>query len=99
MHAIDAGVFHGYLTIVLVQCGARLTVERVRKLVHAAQGFRLAKRDEVLTTTGAVEQGTSIVCGGLRIKGKWVSAWQLADGLAVGGAQAVLKILRSLSVE
>lgn len=97
VHAVDAGVFHGYLTTVLVQCRARLTADHVRGLVRAAEGFRMARRGESLTTTRAVEQGTTVVCGGLRIEGGWVSAWLLADGLAVGGARAVLEIVRSFS--
>ena len=97
VHAVDAGVFHGTMATLLVRCAAAPTEERVRGLVRAAGGFRMARRDEVLTTTAAVEHGASITCTGVRLAGEWVAASLLADGLAVGGAGAALEIARSLS--
>jgi len=97
VHVIDAGVFHGYLATMLVRCGSPIKEERVRALVRAAEGFRLTRRDEVPTTTRAVEHGTIITCGGIRVLEDWVSAWLLADGLALVGRSAALEIARLLS--
>jgi hypothetical protein len=96
VHLVDAGVFHGFLATLLVRCGTAPTEARLRGLVRAAHGFRLTKRDEIPTTTRAVEYGSTITCGGLRVAGDWTSGWLLADGLAVG-ASAALEIVRSLS--
>jgi hypothetical protein len=96
VHAIDAGVFHGYLATVLVRCGAMPSPQRLRSLVRATADIRLAQTNKVLTTTEAVERGSVIVCGDLQAKGNWVSAWLLADGLAVGN-DAVMELLSSLN--
>jgi len=97
VHVVDAGVFHGYMATLFVRCGAATTEDRVRGIVRAAHGFRLARRDEAPTTTKAVEHGASITYGGVRVTGGWVGAWLLADGLAVGGASAAKEIVRLLS--
>lgn len=96
VHAIDAGVFHGYLATALVRCGKTPSQQRLRSLVRAAGDLRLAQTNKVLTATAAVERGPVIVCGDLQAKGNWVSAWLLADGLAVGN-DAVIELLSSLS--
>ncbi len=98
VHLIDAGLFHGHAATLHLQCGTAPTHEHVRGLLRAAGGFHLVRRDEVATTTRAVEQGTTITCGGLHVTGGWIGAWLLADGMAVGGTGAALEILKSLSV-
>ena len=70
--------------------------QRLRSLVRATADIRLAQTNKVLTTTEAVERGSVIVCGDLQAKGNWVSAWLLADGLAVGN-DAVMELLSSLN--
>lgn len=96
VHAVDAGVFHGYLATIVVRCETVPSSERVRSAVRDAGGLRLARRNEVVTTTDAVERG-SIVCGDLQARQGWVSAWLLSDGLAVGAVAAVPELLRDLT--
>jgi len=97
VQAVEAGVFHGTFAAVLLRCEAALTEDRVRALLRAAGGFRISRRDEVPTTTVAVEHGAAITCAGVRAAGEWVGASLLADGLAVGGASAALEVVRALS--
>ena len=96
VHVVDAGVFHGYLATVLVRCGVTPSLQRLRSLVRASDGFRLAEKNKVFTTTEAVERGATVVCGDLQAKRGWVSAWLLADGLAVGN-DAAIELLSLLS--
>lgn len=96
LHVIDTGVFHGTLATVLVRCAEEVALERARALVRATPGLRLARRNETVTATDAVEQGR-VICGDLRVRGRWVTAWLLADALRVGGAGAVVEILGSLT--
>jgi len=97
VHVIDAGVFHGYLATVQVRCSVNPTQERVRSFVRDSGGFRLARRNEIVTTTEVVERGSVIVCGDVQARHGWVGAWLLADGLAVGGTDAVLEFVGALS--
>lgn len=96
LHVVDAGVFHGHLATMLVHCGAELGLEPVRRLIRGAPGFALARRSEVATVGGVVERG-GMLCGDVRVHAGRVSAWLLADGLRVGGADAVVELLASLS--
>ncbi len=94
--AIDAGVFHGHLATLVASCANESTLERARALIRSAPGMRLPRRHEVTTVTSAVKQG-GIVCGDLRVRGRSVSAWLCADGLRVGGAEAVVDLVGSLT--
>ncbi len=94
--AVDAGVFHGHLATVVVACAEEPTLERVRALVRSVPGMRLPPRSETTTVAGAVKQG-GIVCGGIRVQGRTVNAWLCADGLRVGGAEAVIDLVDSLN--
>ncbi len=94
--AIDAGIFHGHLATVLASCASGCTLERARALVRSAPGMRLPRRNEVTTVAGAVKQG-GIVCGDVRVHGRSVSAWVCADGLRVGGAEAVVDLVGFLT--
>lgn len=96
LHVIDAGVFHGTLATVLVRCAGEVSLERARALVRATPDLRLARRNETVTATDAVERG-HVICGDLRAHGRWVTAWLLADALRVGGAGAVVELLGSLT--
>ena len=96
VHVVDAGVFHGYLATVLVRCGVTPSSQRLRSLVRASDGFRLAEKNKVFTTTEVVEHGAVVVCGDLQAKQGWVSVWLLADGLAVGN-DAAIELLSLLS--
>jgi hypothetical protein len=96
LHLIDTGVFHGDLATVVLRCATDTSLERARALLRATPGLRLARRGESLTASGMVGDENAI-CGELRVHGPWVSAWLFADGLLVGGARAVLDVLRSLS--
>ena len=96
LHLIDVGVFHGNLATVLLRCANDASLERARALLRATPGVRLARRGESLTTSGGAG-GEHVICGELRVHGPWVSAWLFTDGLRVGGAHAVLGVLRSLS--
>jgi hypothetical protein len=96
VNAIDAGVFHGHLATVSASCANESTFEHVRRLVRSAPGMRIPRRNEITTVAGAVKQG-GVVCGGLRVHGRSVSAWLCADGLRVGGAEAVVDLVGSLT--
>ncbi len=96
LHFIDSGVFHGTLATMLVRCAEEISLERVRTLVRATPGLRLAHRNETVTATDAVERG-NMLCGDLRVRDRWVTAWLLADALRVGGAGAVVELLGSLT--
>jgi hypothetical protein len=96
LHVIDTGVFHGHLATLQLRCGTQVTLEKVRSLLRATPGLRLGRRHETVTARGATE-GVEMVCGELRVQGTWVGAWLLADGLRVGGAEAVVELLSSLS--
>jgi hypothetical protein len=96
LHLVDIGVFHGNLATVVLRCAHEASLERARTLLRATPGLRLARRGEVLTATRLVESDR-VICGDLRVRGRWVSAWVFADGLHVGGADAVLEVLASLS--
>ncbi len=95
-NVIDAGVFHGHLATVLASCANASTLERVRALIRSTPGMRMPRRNEVTTVAGAVKEG-GIVCGDLRVRGRSVSAWLCADGLRVGGAEAVVDLVGSLT--
>jgi hypothetical protein len=94
--AIDAGVFHGHLATVVVTCRAAVTTERARTLLRSVPGLRLLRRNETTTVSAAVRHG-GIACGGLDVGGRTVSAWLCADGLRVGGAEAVVDLLTALN--
>jgi hypothetical protein len=96
LHAIDAGVFHGHLATLQMRCETQVTLEKVRSLLRATPGFRLGRRNETVTARTATE-GAAVVCGELQVQGPWVGAWLLADGLRVGGAEAVVELLGSLT--
>ncbi len=93
---IDAGVFHGHLATVAVTCRAAVTNERVRALVRSVPGLRLLPRNGTTTVSAAVQHG-GIACGGLNVRSGTVSAWLCADGLRVGGAEAVFDLLTALA--
>jgi hypothetical protein len=96
LHVIDTGVFHGTLATVLVRCTGEVSLERVQALLRATPGLRLARRNETVTATDAVERGR-VICGDLRVRSRWVTAWLLADALRIGGAGAVVELLGSLT--
>ncbi len=93
---IDAGVFHGHLATVTATCAEEPGLERVRALIRSTPGMRLPRRNETTSVAGAVERG-GIVCGGLHVRGRTVSAWLCADGLRVGGAEAVADLVTSIT--
>jgi hypothetical protein len=96
LHVIDTGIFHGNLATVLVRCAHPVAPERARALLRATPGLRLARRNETITASGVVER-EEVVCGELQVRGPWVTAWLVADGLRVGGAGAVVELLASLT--
>jgi hypothetical protein len=96
LHVIDTGIFHGNLATVLVRCAQTVAPERARALLRATPGFRLARRNETVTASAVVER-EEVVCGELQVRGPWVTAWLVADGLRVGGTSAVVELLASLT--
>lgn len=96
LHIIDSGVFHGNLATVVLRCAHDVTPEQVRALLRATPGVRLAHRSETVTVSAAAKE-KRMICGELRVRGPWVTAWLLADGLRVGGANAVVEVLVSLN--
>ncbi len=97
VHAIEAGVFHGYLATVSVRCASGAPHDRVRALLRDAAGFRVARRNEILTVTDVVEHGSPIVCGDVQTASGWASAWLLADGVALGGTHAALEFAAAVT--
>ncbi len=95
LHVIDSGVFHGNLATVVLRCTRDVPLERARTLLRAAPGLRLARKGESLTASGAADD-ESAVCGEIRARGRWLTAWLLADGLRIAGDAAV-GVLSSLN--
>jgi hypothetical protein len=96
LHVVDAGVFHGTLATLQLGCAGGVSLEAARALLRATPDLRLVRRNESPTVSGSAGEGR-MICGDLRVRGSWVSAWLLADGLRVGGAQAAVDVLTSLS--
>ncbi len=96
LQVIDSGLFHGNLATVVLRCAREVGAERARALLRASPGMRLARRGETVTASGAVDED-AVICGELRAHRGWVTAWLLADGLRVGGAEAVVEVLASLN--
>jgi len=91
----DAGVFHGDLAAVRVRCARESTLEQVRSLLRAGGGLRLARRNEQISVSAAVDRD-EVLCSDVRAGGRWVSAWTVADGLRIGGASAAVDVLAAL---
>jgi hypothetical protein len=96
LHVVDSGVFHGTLATLQLRCAGEVSLEAARALLRATPELRLVRRNESPTVSGIAGEGR-MICGDLRVRGSWVSAWLLADGLRVGGAQAAVDVLTSLS--
>lgn len=95
LHALDAGIFHGHTCAATVRCEEPIDPTRAAALVRGWPGIRLARRNEHLQPSTVV--GTAeVVCTDLQSGGGWVTALLVADGLRVGGAQAIADVLASV---
>lgn len=95
LHAIEVGVFHGHSAVVGVRCEAPVDHSEVVALVRSVPGLRVARRNERPQPSSTV--GTEdVVCADVGCVGAWVSAWLVADGLRVGGAQAITDIVAAV---
>jgi aspartate-semialdehyde dehydrogenase len=92
LNAIEAGVFHGNAAVVAIRCGEAVTASKLTGLVRGQPAIRLARRNE-LAQPSHVVGSDEVLCADLSISGGWVTAWIVADGLRVGGAQAIADIL------
>ncbi len=95
LHAIEAGIFHGYSGVVAVRCDADVEAAEVLAMLRSRPGIRIARKNEHPQPSSAV--GTDdVVCADIQCGGAWVTAWLVADGLRVGGAQAIADVLAAV---
>ena len=94
---VDAGVFHGHAAAAMVAVGETATETALKNLVRKVPGMRPARASDGLHPSDIAGKD-EVLCSELRITGTEVAAWLLADGLRVGGAQAVVSVLTDLGV-
>ncbi len=92
LHSIETGVFHGHAAVVAARCEERATAAELTGLLRSQPGIRLARRNEHPQPSGTVGSD-EVVCAELSSGDGWVTAWLVADGLRVGGGQAIADIL------
>jgi hypothetical protein len=80
VQVVDAGLFHGDLAAVAVQCRAPRPLDHVRELLRRVPGLRLARRNEVFSLSDLAGE-ESIVSAQVKVDGEWVRGWVAADGL------------------
>lgn len=94
-HAIDTGIFHGHAAAVAVRCEDPADAAKVATLLRGQLGIRLARRNEH-PQPSAVVGSSEVVCTDLDCGEGWVTALVVADGLRVGGAQAIADVLAAV---
>jgi hypothetical protein len=95
LRAIDAGIFHGHAADIEVRCEEPLNLASVVAVVRAQPGIRLARRSERPQPTGIIGSD-DVLCADLQCTGCSVTAWLVADGLRVGGAQAIADLVATV---
>lgn len=95
LNAIEVGIFHGHTSVAAVRCDGPATIDHLAALLREQAGIRLPRRNE-RPQPSAVIGDDDILCAELRSSGGWVTAWLFADGLRVGGAQAIVDVLAAV---
>lgn len=96
LHALDAGVFHGHASVVEVRCATAVRESSVRALFHASSAVRLARRNEIVRPSDAIDYDRAL-CAELACRGEWVSAWVVADGVHLGTLTGVVAAIEALT--
>ena len=95
LQAVEIGVFHGHASAAAVRCAAPVRPDRLAATLRGHPVIRLVRRNEQAQPTAVV--GTDeVLCADLQCAGEWVMAWLVADGLRVGGAQAIADIIAAV---
>ncbi len=90
LRAVETGVFFGHAASFFVSLAEATTERRVRSALRDG-GLRLARRNQSVRPSDLVDHDTA-TCAQLRVRGKRVSGWLVADGLRLAGAAAVVRI-------
>jgi hypothetical protein len=95
IQALELGTFHGHSSVLALRCAAAVAAGKVGTLLRQAPGLRLARKNE-RAQPGNVVGSEEIVCADLRCDDDWITTWVLADGLRLGGGQAIADILEAV---
>lgn len=96
LQSLDAGVFLGHAAVVQVRCGSRVRVSAVRSLFREGGLVRLARPNERLCPSEAVDHD-HVRCADLSCSGEWVSAWVVADGHRIGTVAGVIAAIEAIT--
>lgn len=90
LQAVETGIFFGHAASFFVSLAEAATEHRVRNALREG-GLRLARRNQSVRPSDLVDHDAP-TCAQLRVTGRRVSGWLVADGLRLAGGAAVVRI-------
>lgn len=92
---LEAGIFHGHVATLVVELARPASAAAVRRALRSASGVRLSRPAEVVSATRVIGS-VDVICTSVRVSGRHVVLVIAADGIRLGGANAVTDLIAAL---